>query len=599
MKKLNPYLTYALLLVVGILIGSLFFGGSKTPQSDRSEHIEQTHTDEEGNIIYTCSMHPSVRQDEPGNCPICGMELIPADDNSSDSLDPNALKMTETALKLAIIQTSEVTAQSPEKTIDLPGKVTFDQTKTQNVTAHFPGRITKLITDFEGAFVEKGDVVAEVYSPDLVSAQQELLEAVKIKKSQPGLYESARKKLLRWEISPSVIDNIETEGEIRTSLPITSPATGYVTNLIIREQSYVNRGSVLFSVADLSTVWVEFEAYESVMNEISEGDNVSYTLNALPGETHSGKVTYVNPTIDSKKQTLSIRAESENSNLKLKPGMLAQAQISMQVSQHPQLLVPKSAILWTGKRSIVFEKLTEHEEPTFIAREVLLGARSGDFYIVHEGIQQGDHIVTNGTFKVDAAAQLADKRSMMNTEPGTGSNATGHDHGEIQMEEKTSDHSQQSQQRQNFETPESFSTAFNQLIDHYLMLKDALVASDAQKAQKAGSDLTRSLREINKSELSENARGFWLEQQTSAEIQAQKIANSTELKPQREAFIELSNRLIIATKSFNFGAVIYHQYCPMANNNKGADWLSTREEIENPYYGDMMMSCGEVIEKID
>ncbi len=220
MKSLNlkQILKSAGILVAGLLLGWLFFGGSSPDQlQSMDEHVEEAHTNEQGEVVYTCSMHPSVRQSEPGNCPICGMELIPANEEGSESgaeTNNYELKMTEAAARLAEVQTTKVVKDLAVKKVRMPGKIAVDERRVSNVTAHFPGRITQLYVDYTGARIQKGERLASIYSPQLLSAQRELLETQKHKESNPALYHSTRRKLELWELPEEEIQKIENSGEV-------------------------------------------------------------------------------------------------------------------------------------------------------------------------------------------------------------------------------------------------------------------------------------------------------------------------------------------------------------------------------------------------
>ncbi|NBC66703.1 MAG: efflux RND transporter periplasmic adaptor subunit, partial [Bacteroidetes bacterium] len=492
-------LLYAGLLILGLFLGYLFFGGSASEQP-MDEHVEEAHTDEQGNIVYTCSMHPQVRQNEPGNCPICGMELIPAGDESNQAADnPYTLTMTQASMKLAEIQTSPVVMDLPVNTFSLPGKVTENQNNVSNITAHFPGRIRDLYVDYIGTFVRKGQRLASIYSPELVAAQQELLETAKYKNQNPRLYEASRRKLLLWEFPESTINQIEQSGEIMTELDFYSPVNGYVSQLAISREDHVMEGEVLYRIVDLSTVWVDFQAFESNITSIEEGDKIQFTVEAVPGQTYESTVLYVDPFLDNQSRTATIRAKVENSDNQLKPGMLATAQIQSGASAEAQLMIPRSAIMWTGKRSIVYVQLPNTETPTFEAREVTLGNRAGNYYVVESGLSEGEQVVTNGTFKIDSASQLSDKLSMMNREAGTGANRTGHEghnmpmesSGEMNMnQESNEDHSEHQQvELESAPEPDTQKSLniesqhdINSIMPAYLATREALANDDYDEA---------------------------------------------------------------------------------------------------------------------
>lgn len=565
-------LLYSGLLILGLFLGYLFFGGSDSEQA-MDEHIEETHTDAEGNVVYTCSMHPQVRQNEPGNCPICGMELIPVEGAAESADNPYTLTMTQASMKLAEIQTSPVIMDRPVSTFTLPGKVTVNQNNVSNVTAHFPGRIRDLYVDYTGTYVRKGQRLASIYSPELIAAQQELLETAKYKNQNPRLYEASRRKLLLWEFPESTINQIEKSGEIMTELDFYSPVSGYVSELGISREDHVMEGNMLYRIVDLSTVWVDFQAFESNVSSIEKGDNIQFSVEALPGQSFESTVVYVDPFLDNQSRTATIRARVENRRDQLKPGMLATAEIESGVSAEAQLMIPRSAIMWTGKRSIVYVQLPNTNTPTFEAREVVLGNRAGSYYVIESGLSEGEQVVTNGTFKIDSAAQLSDKLSMMNREPGTGANRGAHDHGSMDTNQsETEDHSQHQQMEMESnllsEEQQSLNIDSKQDIESvmpvYLQTREALSNDNFEKANTHFHSFT--------------------------------TIRTTNIEELRAAFKQVSEELIAAVEEFGYAGTLYKQYCPMYGG--GSHWISDNEEIENPYYGDQMHNCGETVEAL-
>ena len=220
------------LIFIGLSLGWLLFGGSSNQHQSLHDHIEKAHTDEEGNIIYTCSMHPGIRENEPGNCPICGMELIPVSEDTEQE-NPYELTMSEAAAKLAEIQTTKVTKDVAVSIHRLPGRIVVDERRLKTLPAHVPGRIEELYINFTGEYISEGEPVASIYSPELVSAQKELLEVAKDKKRNPSLYNAARNKLLNWEITEEQINQIEDSQTVMNDIDITSKVEGYVINKMI------------------------------------------------------------------------------------------------------------------------------------------------------------------------------------------------------------------------------------------------------------------------------------------------------------------------------------------------------------------------------
>lgn len=419
---------YGLVLLAGLLLGWLFFHRSGEEQSENHEHSQESTEVS----LWTCSMHPQIRQEEPGLCPICGMELIPLESGSKEAMDPDAIQMSESAIKLADIRTMTVKKDYSNKEVDLLGKVKPDERNIAELTARFGGRIEKLFVNFTGQHVRKGEKLATIYSPGLITAQKELLEAMEYKDSNPAFYRATRNKLKLWDLTDAQIDAIEAGGEPQNYFDILSPITGTVTMRHVAVGDYVKEGNALFQVINLERVWVMFEAYESDLPWLSQGDPVEFTIQSLPGEKFKGKVTYIDPFLDPKTRVANVRVELANPDLELKPEMFANGTIKPRLSGNQKdLLIPKSAVLWTGKRSVVYVLVPGHEEPTFRYHEITLGPEAGDFYVVENGLSEGEVIAVNGVFKIDAAAQLAGKPSMMNPEGGV--SAGGHQHGGMNM----------------------------------------------------------------------------------------------------------------------------------------------------------------------
>jgi len=433
----------AITLIAGILLGWMFFhsGGSNSNSTGVHEHQEDVKV-----TTYTCSMHPQIKQNEPGLCPICAMDLVPLSTMESDEEDisPSEIQMSESAVKLAEIETTIVRKGVPEKTIHLLGKVQPDERKISELTARFGGRIEKLHVNYTGQNVRKGQRLATIYSPDLLIAQKELIEALKYKESNPSFYQSAKSKMKLWDISDEQIAEIEKKGEPQIYFDVLSPMAGTVTMRHVSLGDYVKEGSALFRVINLKKVWVMFDAYESDLPWIKQGDEIEFTVQSLPGKVYNGIVTYIDPLINATTRVAQVRVEINNSNLILKPEMFANGILSSQIAEKSnELLIPKSSILWTGKRAVVYVKIPNRTTPSFIYREIILGPEAGNFYVVSGGLQEGEEIAINGVFKIDAAAQLAGKPSMMN--PQGGKTSTGHDHGEMVMNQEDGDHSSENQ----------------------------------------------------------------------------------------------------------------------------------------------------------
>ncbi|MFO8054661.1 MAG: efflux RND transporter periplasmic adaptor subunit [Bacteroidales bacterium] len=452
--KANYQLILAVLLTgiaTGIIAGNIF--SSKTAEKTPSQQA-QNHEAEKSET-WTCSMHPQIKQDKPGDCPICGMELIPVTslDEQGDDIDPNEIMMSESAAKLADIQTTTVRKGSPEKTIFMQGKVTADERNITALTARFGGRIEKLYINFTGKHVKKGEKLASIYSPDMITARRELLEALEVKETRPEMYKAAKSKLKLWDLTDKQIEDIEKQKDPEPYFDLLSPHSGTVMKRNVAQGNYVKMGDPLFKITDLSKVWIMFDAYEADLPWIKTGDQINISVEAMPGKTYTANVNYIDPFITTDTRTTKIRVELKNPGLTLKPGMFASGKLHSQIAMETEkMLIPKSAVLWTGKRSLVFVKVPNRSSPSFLSREIELGPSAGKFFVVADGLTQGEEIATNGVFKIDAAAQMEGKRSMMN--PKGEATHTGHAHADKNMNEMNMDddakaHEKKTQQNEN------------------------------------------------------------------------------------------------------------------------------------------------------
>ena len=587
-------ITAIVTLVVGLLLGWLIFGGSETEPAAGHLHdaelTEETLSASEAET-WTCSMHPQVRQPEPGDCPICGMDLIPLDDEEDKGLDPNAISMSPTAMQLANIQTAVVGHMDPVKKVRMNGKIQSDERLVYSQSSHIPGRIEQLMVNFTGEYVQEGQVIASIYSPDLVTAQEELFEAQKIRVKQPALFRAAKEKLKNWKLTEEQIQQILESGSARETFDIRADMSGYVTEKKVNTGDYVNRGQAIYEIADLSRVWVLFDVYESDMPWVDRGDEVTFTIPSLPGETFEGEISFLDPVIDPKTRVAKARVVKSNPDLKLKPEMLASGVVEAELAnQDDNVVVPKTAVMWTGERSVVYVKSESEKGVDFIIRDVILGPGLGESYIVEEGVEAGEEIAVNGTFSIDAAAQLAGKRSMMN--PSGGKSSIGHQHDGMEMEMETGETDMGA-------VDPEFIDQLSAVYDAYVPMKNAFVESDPSEVKQEAEQVKAKLEQVDMSLLKGETHMKWMEYLETMNPELAKIAGSNDIEEQREAFAGFNISFYNAVKTFGLEEeTVYFQYCPMALGDKGAYWLSEMKEIRNPYFGDMMLKCGETRETL-
>jgi Cu(I)/Ag(I) efflux system membrane fusion protein len=407
----NKHLHTTLFVVLGLFLGWLFFHHSAPGKTDKlATETKAKHQ------IWTCAMHPQIRMDAPGQCPICGMDLIPLVENAT-VVNPNAIVMSASALQIANVQTSAVSRELPIKEIRLFGKIQPDERLIQTLPAHLPGRIDRLYVNYTGEYIRKGQTIAQVYSPELITAQQELLESLKFKDSNPAITDAAREKLRQWLLTPAQISQIEKSGKVKEEFEVQSMINGTVLNRRVNVGDYIGTGQSLFELVDLSKVWALFDAYESDLSWIKIGSRVNFTVESMPDKKFSGTISFIDPIINPQTRVARVRIEVQNGSGMLKPEMFATGIIHSQLGNTKALIVPKSAVLWTGTRSVVYVKSADTTNNAYTLRDVTLGSEIGDAYIVTGGVKEGEVIVTNGSFAIDAAAQLAGKPSMMNPTP--------------------------------------------------------------------------------------------------------------------------------------------------------------------------------------
>lgn len=565
---------YIALLLLGFLLGYFLFSNSNMSNGE-VKSIENVNEAQ----LWTCSMHPQITQPDAGDCPLCGMDLIPAE-KGAEGLAPEQFKLTKNAMALANIQTTvigETIVNNNNQAINLSGKIVVNETVNSVQVSHITGRIESLYVNFIGEKVGKGQQLASIYSPELFSAQQELLTAVSLKETQPELYYAVRNKLKLWKLTDDQINQIEVSNQITENVPVYATESGTVTQKMINRGDYVSKGQPLLELANYSSVWADFDVYENQISYFKVGQTISINAGAYPNKTFKAKVTFIDPVLNVQKRTITLRAELNNRNRRLKPGMFVTGTVKTEALQNQQVVsIPATAIMWTGKRSLVYVKVNP-SEPVFEMREVVVGNQSQGVYEILGGLKTGEEIVTNGVFTVDASAQLQGKRAMMN-----------HTKEEIEMPV------------QRIKVSSKFQKQLNTVVNTYLLMKDALVEHDSLTVLKTSGLLINKLAKINSKLLKDSSvKNQWntLDQIIKASVDT--MGKTTNLNIQRKQFKTLSSHLIEAVETFGTDKKLYSQFCPMADHDTGGYWLSKEEKIVNPYFGDMMLSCGEVKQIIE
>ncbi|NIR49519.1 efflux RND transporter periplasmic adaptor subunit [candidate division KSB1 bacterium] len=387
------------------------------------EESEPENHEHAGEIdYYTCTMHPSVKQKEPGKCPICAMDLVPIYKKGSAPQTESGDKQVRTVnvplyqQQLIGVQRDTVKSRPVAKTIRTVGHVAYNETRVATINLKFSGWIEELYVDYIGQLVKKGQPLFDIYSPELVATQEEYLQTLRrvsqqgwVKRRNNGenanqentLLKASRNRLRLWGISDKQIREIEDARAPKLTMTIDSPMSGYVVQKNALEGRRANEGTDLYMIADLSTVWVHADIYEYELPFIKVGQTAEIRLAYDPNVNYVGNVDYIYPTLKSKTRTAKIRLVFSNPELKLKPEMYADIQIK--VDQGAQLTVPETAVLNTGTRQLVF---VDRGNGRFEPREIKLGTKVDRYYVVLEGLEEGETIVKSGNFLIDAEAHV-------------------------------------------------------------------------------------------------------------------------------------------------------------------------------------------------
>ncbi len=595
-------ITIAALVAVAFIAGFLIRGGGESPPADGGAARQAAAE------VWTCSMHPQIRLPEAGKCPICFMDLIPVDQGAGEDLGDRQLAMSESAIKLAEIETRPVLRRPAEAVVRAVGSVALDETRMSEITAWVPGRIEKLMVNFTGASVRKGDPLAEIYSPSLVSAQEELLQARRAYDAAPegdsparSTLDAAREKLKQYGLFGSQIEAIERAGSVRRQIVIYAPSSGVVIDLAVKEGQYVKTGSTLMRIADLSKVWVTLRAFQSDLPLIKRGQEVSFSSTAHPGETFPGEVVFVDPVLDPKTMTAGVRAVASNEEGSLRPDMFVSGEISVPLDTDGMdpLIIPATAPMLTGKRAVVYVRLPGSTGPVFEGRDVVLGPKAGDSYVVLSGLEEGELVVVNGAFKIDSELQIRAQPSMMN--PDGDAAPVLHEHGGHETPP-----ARVSAEGADAERPYGHITAgfvmlkeLEPVYDAYFDVQMALAGDDHAKAVSAFKDLVKKTADADMTAFKHPVHEFWMGVSSRIVKYSAEGSKSRDMEEARDSFYHLSKAVIeLHDRIGHAEGDFYLTFCPMARDNTGAFWIQEVDTVYNSFYGAVMLRCGSIEKKL-
>jgi membrane fusion protein, copper/silver efflux system len=517
--------------------------------------------------VWTCSMHPQFQLPSPGECPICFMDLIPLEDDGQEGLGPRDLVLSESAVALAEIRTAPVMQDFAVREVALVGKVAVDETRQRVISARVPGRIERLFVDYTGRTVQRGEKLAEIYSPELYRARAELLAARQAaERGEPGSdrnLAAIHQRLRLWDLDPERVAAADGERII-----IDAPTAGTVIRRDALEGAYVEIGTPLVAIADLGRVWVELAAFERDLVWLEPGQTVTFSVLSLPGEVFEGRLVFIDPVLDERSRTVRVRLEAENPDGRLRPGMLARGRVQAELAAdgrpragrpdaQPPVIVPATAPLLTGERAVVYLRLPG-DEAHFQGREVVLGPRAGDWFIVREGLAVGDQVVVHGAFKLDSALQIQARPSMM-------------------LPEETPP------QPELPDVPACFANMAPSVVAAYLDLQAALAADDHPAAQAAAGGLVAVFGDHCTEAIPDLVTAATAVADAADDIEAMRTA----LQPLSDVLW-----LTVSAVGWRGEEPLLLMHCPMAFDDTGADWLQTSPTVANPYYGARMLRCG-------
>lgn len=608
-------------------------------QHDHAASTSSHESDADAIAFWTCSMDPQIKQAEFGDCPICGMDLIPVKAGAANNAGPNALRLEEGQRAMAGIRTTVVERLPARHELSLFGRLHYDETRIASLNAWVGGRLENLFVDYTGINVRAGDHMVEIYSPELFQAQQELIIAERaVSKSTAdaamlrinhATVEAARRKLQLLGLNEIQLDEIIQRGKPSDRMTLFAPTGGVVIHKTAVEGTYVKEGAQLYRIADLSHLWLQIDAFESDLVWLSYGQDVAFTVDAFPGENFHGTIAFIAPSINPTTRTVDVRVVVPNEDLRLRPEMFVRAKVLAEISgggkaiasqlegkwmcpMHPEVIgdgpgscpicemplesadslgfttpskgenpivIPASAPLLTGERAVVFvQEQDSEDENAFLyeAREIQLGPRAGAWFVVTSGLEEGEVIVSRGAFTLDSEMQLLGKQSMMSPPKETAA--------------------EESDQKEELRSSVDFQKSVGQLLTDAVTLSKAFAADDLNAAHAALAVLTKSVRAVDTDSLPLGSI-----KQARAQVEAlsaaiMKVHMAKELEAARVAFEPLQQKLFTLADQFGYitsgqNVAIFH--CPMAFDNRGADWLQfTGERVENPYFGSGMFRCG-------
>ncbi|NOS99987.1 MAG: efflux RND transporter periplasmic adaptor subunit [Phycisphaerales bacterium] len=639
-------------------------GGADSSVDAAHASVDGSGAASQKKVKYACAMMCVPPMDRAGKCPVCGMEMVAVEEHGGDSAQDKALPehalneitLSETAIRLARLETSPVERRFVAAEVRMVGKVEYDETRQRSITSRVPGRLDRLYVDYTGVPVRKGDHLVSLYSPELLAAQQELIQSARalqesaddasadVQRVRLETLEAARQKLRLWGLTEEQVRETEQRAMPSDHLTIYAPIGGIVTDKRLVEGAYVEEGTEIYTIADLSHVWIKLDAYEMDLAWLRYGQDVEFTTEAYAGDAFRGTIAFIDPVLNPRTRTAKVRVNVPNLDGRLKPAMFVRAEVRSQLTadgkilypllagswicpMHPEvvadgpdmctqcgmplvpaeslgyasasptdatppLVIPATAPMITGARAVVYVADRERAG-RYEGREVVLGPRAANSYLVREGLKEGELVVTQGNLYLDSAAQILAKPSMMNRE------TEGSPGGRISTA-LPPDPAAPAQVRPPVELPAEVAAAITAIFHAYFDVQRALSHDQLNPAKAAAADLDRLVGGFVAATLPDTVRGEWTAVAPNLRKSAAAIVDAAAIDAARAAFEGVSNSLITVAERIGPGGpspvLVYH--CPMAFDNRGARWMQDKQGVENPYFGAVMFRCGSLKETI-
>ncbi len=564
------------ILILLIAVAAFAAGFYVRPMTARHDHESAAVDPAKPKQLWTCSMHPQVIQDHPGNCPICHMELTPLK-SSHDAA--GVVTIDPVVVQNMGIRTEVVTEGPITQAVRAVGYLNEPEPTHRDINLRVSGWIEKLYANIDGMDITENQPLFDLYSPELMVAIDELIAAHRQITTSPDdrtaqtLFDSSRQKLTQYGLTEKQIASFVTLTKAPATIPILAPITGHLTAKMVYDGSAVKAGDLVMRLANRHEMWIDAQVFERDYPLVTLGAAASISVAVHPGKTYTGKVIFIHPHIDAQTRTAMVRIEIPNHDMSLRQGMYAKVEIASDDRQ-PLKLIPREAVIDTGVRQIAFVATGEGR---FEMRPLKLGLAGSERVQVLDGLELGERVVTSGQFLLDTESRLRESIAKQNGQAL------------LVADEKASSTptTAPASQATHIEVPHA-----DEIVAAYLSIQKRLGEKQKEEMPVDLAPLIASSR-MSAQHAPDAGKPF-----ANAVLAAAEAMKDQPLAKQRELFMALSDAMIDLAKSaqlsVKMAGKLYVAKCPMAFGDRGARWLQSSETIANPYYATEMKSCGEI-----